>query len=184
MDDFALVTNRPRIAVFIDGANLNATTKILEFSLDFKKLRTFFEGKGDLLRIYFYTALLEEEDGNIKLQRLVDFLAYNGVSTITKIAKEYISGDKRRIKGNMDVEFTLDVYKLARTGRVDHVYLFTGDGDFRRLVQEVQEIGIKVTIVSSMETRPVPMVADILRKQADAFLELNTLRDILSDTGK
>jgi uncharacterized LabA/DUF88 family protein len=155
---------RPKIAVFIDGANLNATTRELNFRLNYVSLKELFERKGELLRIYFYTALLEEVDGNIKLQTLVDFLSYNGFTVVTKVAKEYQNGENTRIKGNMDVEFTLDIYKLALTGKVDHIYLVTGDGDFRRLVQEVQDCGVKVTIVSSLETRP-PMVRDSLTLQ-------------------
>jgi uncharacterized LabA/DUF88 family protein len=171
--------SRPRIAVFIDGANLSATTRTLGFRIDFNNLRDFFNKKGNLLRVYFYTALLEEADGNIQLQTLVDWLAYNGFTVVTKVAKEYTNGDKKKVKGNMDVEFTIDVLKLALTGRVDQIYLFTGDGDFRRLVQEVQDQGVQVTIVSSMQTTP-PMVADILRKQADVFMEIGEMKNILS----
>jgi uncharacterized LabA/DUF88 family protein len=58
--------------------------------------------------------------------------------------------------------------------RIDHVVLFSGDGDFRRLVEAVQRKGVRVTIVSTIRTQP-PMVADELRRQADTFLELQEL---------
>jgi uncharacterized LabA/DUF88 family protein len=52
--------------------------------------------------------------------------------------------------------------------------LFSGDGDFRRLVEAVQRKGVRVTVVSTVRSQP-PMVADELRRQADHFLELQDL---------
>jgi uncharacterized LabA/DUF88 family protein len=55
--------------------------------------------------------------------------------------------------------------------RADHLVLFSGDGDFRRLVEAIQRKGVRVTVVSTIRSSP-PMVADELRRQADEFLEL------------
>jgi uncharacterized LabA/DUF88 family protein len=53
--------------------------------------------------------------------------------------------------------------------------LFSGDGDFRRLVEAIQRRGVRVTIVSTIRSKP-PMVADELRRQADNFVELLDLQ--------
>jgi uncharacterized LabA/DUF88 family protein len=79
---------------------------------------------------------------------------------------------RRKVKGNMDVELTVDVMEMGE--RVDHIVLFSGDGDFRRLVEAVQKKGVRVTVVSSIKTQP-PMVADELRRQADIFVDLGDL---------
>jgi len=76
---------------------------------------------------------------------------------------------RRRIKGSMDIEVAVDMLELAP--RLDHAILFSGDSDFRRLVEAVQRKGVRVSVVSSIRTSP-PMVADELRRQADQFLEL------------
>jgi uncharacterized LabA/DUF88 family protein len=72
----------------------------------------------------------------------------------------------------MDVELAVDVMEMG--GHVDHIVLFSGDGDFRRLVEAVQKKGVRVTVVSSIKTQP-PMVADELRRQADIFVDLGDL---------
>src|SRR3546814_13906936 len=79
---------------------------------------------------------------------------------------------RRKVKGNMDIELAIDVMEMAP--HIDHVVLFSGDGDFRRLVEAVQRKGVRVSVVSSTKTQP-PMVADELRRQADTFVELQDL---------
>ena len=76
---------------------------------------------------------------------------------------------RRRVKGNMDIELAIDVMEMA--DRIDHIVIFSGDGDFRRLVEAVQRRGRRVSVVSTIRTQP-PMVADELRRQADNFIEL------------
>jgi uncharacterized LabA/DUF88 family protein len=69
----------------------------------------------------------------------------------------------------MDIELAIDMLELA--DKMDHAVLFSGDSDFRRLIEAVQRRGVRVSVVSSIRTTP-PMVADELRRQADQFLEL------------
>jgi len=166
-----------RIALFVDGSNLFASARALGFDIDYKALLDEFGGKGILVRALYYTALIEEQDFS-PLRPLVDWLDYNGFTVITKPAKEFVdSTGRRKIKGNMDIEIAVDVMSLA--DHVDHIVLFSGDGDFRRLVEAVQRRGRRVTVVSTTKTQP-SMVADELRRQADSFIELSNLERIIA----
>ena len=161
-----------RVAIFIDGANLHATTRALHAELDFAKLLTLFAAKGRLLRALYYTAVVEGEEFS-PVKPLIDWLDYNGFSVVTKPVKRFTDSDGRsRIKGNMDMEMAVDLMELAP--RLDHAVLFTGDGDFRRVVEAVQTKGVRVTVVSTLKTQP-PQMADELRRQADVFLDLADL---------
>ncbi|MDH3241059.1 MAG: NYN domain-containing protein [Alphaproteobacteria bacterium] len=166
-----------RIALFIDGSNLYSSARNLGFDIDYKKLRELFGSKGQLVRAFYYTALIDDQDYS-PLRPLVDWLDYNGYTLVTKSAKEFTDAEgRRRIKGNMDIELAIDVLEMAE--RLDHVVLFSGDGDFRRLVEAVQRRGVRVTVVSSTRTSP-PMVADELRRQCDHFIELRDLESEIS----
>jgi uncharacterized LabA/DUF88 family protein len=108
---------------------------------------------------------------------LLDWLSYNGFELVTKPAKEYTDSEgRRKIKGDMDINLCVDALELAP--RVDHIVLFSGDGDFRPLVERLQRQGVRVTVVSSLRSHP-PMIADELRRQTDNFIELDDLRDIV-----
>ncbi|OYV33231.1 MAG: NYN domain-containing protein [Acidocella sp. 20-61-6] len=158
-----------RTALFIDGANLYAATRSLGFDIDYRRLLDFFSSKTTLVRAYYYSALLETEEYS-PLKPLTDWLAYNGFTLVTKPAKEFTDAQgRRRIKGNMDIELAIDMLELAP--RLDHAVLFSGDSDFRRLVEAVQRRGVRVSVISSIKTNP-PMIADELRRQADQYIEL------------
>ncbi len=162
------------LAIFIDGSNLFATAKTLNFDIDYSNLRNFFAKRSRLLRANYYTALIEDAEYS-PLRPLVDWLDYNGYTMITKPTKEFTdSKGERKIKGNMDMELAIDMMGMAE--HVDHMVLFSGDGDFRRLVEAVQRKGVRVSVVSSTKTNP-PMVADELRRQADSFIELSQMHD-------
>jgi uncharacterized LabA/DUF88 family protein len=162
-----------RIALFIDGANLYATAKSLGFDIDYKRLLREFQAKGRLIRAFYYTALIEDQEYS-PIRPLIDWLDYNGYTMVTKPTKEFTDAfGQRKIKGNMDIELAIDVMEMAE--HLDHVVLFSGDGDFRRLVEAIQRRGVRVTIVSTIRSKP-PMVADELRRQADNFIELLDLQ--------
>ncbi|RCL03379.1 MAG: hypothetical protein JSC161_000126 [Candidatus Tokpelaia sp. JSC161] len=164
---------REKLALFIDGANLYAASKTLGFDIDYNKLLDVFKKNGYLLRAYYYTALVEEQEYS-SIRPLIDWLHYNGYQVITKIAKEFIDASgRRKIKGNMDIELTIDAMELSNT--VDHFVLFSGDGDFRSLVEALQRKGRKVSVVSTLETQPA-MISDDLRRQADNFIDLLQLK--------
>jgi uncharacterized LabA/DUF88 family protein len=162
-----------RIGLFIDGSNLYAAARSLNFDIDYKRLLEVFAEKGHLIRAFYYTALIEDQEYS-PIRPLIDWLDYNGYTMVTKPTKEFTdAAGRRKIKGNMDIELAIDVMEMAE--HLDHVVLFSGDGDFRRLVEAVQRRGVRVTVVSTIRSQP-PMVADELRRQADNFVELQDLQ--------
>lgn len=164
---------REKIALFIDGANLYATSRSLGFDIDYRKLLSTFQSRGYILRAYYYTALVEDQEYS-SIRPLIDWLDYNGFRVVTKPAKEFTdSTGRRKIKGNMDIELAVDALEL--TEFVDHYVIFSGDGDFRTLVEALQRRGRKVSVVSTIVSQP-PMISDELRRQADHFIDLVSLR--------
>ena len=165
-----------RLALFIDGANLYAAAKSLGFEIDYKLLRKEFMSRGKMLRAFYYTALLENDEFS-PIRPLVDWLNYNGFTMVTKTAKEFTdSQGRRKIKGNMDIELAVNAMELAP--HVDHIVLFSGDGDFCPMIEAIQRQGVRVSVVSTIRSQP-PMIADELRRQCDNFIELDALRDAI-----
>jgi uncharacterized LabA/DUF88 family protein len=164
---------REKIALFIDGANLYATSRALGFDIDYRKLLASFGKRGYLLRAYYYTALIEDQEYS-SIRPLIDWLDYNGYKVVTKPAKEFTDASgRRKIKGNMDIELTIDALELAE--HVDHCVIFSGDGDFRTLVEALQRRGRKVSVVSTIQAQS-SMISDDLRRQADNFIDLASLK--------
>jgi len=165
-----------KIVLFIDGSNLYAAARGLNFDVDFRKLLDEFKKRGVMVRANYYTAIAEEEDYS-PIRPLVDWLDYNGFSLVTKPARPYTDAQgRRRFKGNMDIEIAVDMMDAATFA--DHMVLFSGDGDFKAVVQAVQRRGARVTVVSTLKTQP-PMASDDLRRQADAFVELGDLAPVI-----
>lgn len=165
-----------KVAIFIDGSNLYSAARALNFDIDYKSLLKCFAERSQLVRAFYYTALMEDQEYS-PLRPLVDWLDYNGFTMITKPAKEFTDAQgRKKIKGNMDIELAIDMMELAE--KIDHIILFSGDGDFRRLLEAVQRKGVRVTIVSTIKSNP-PMVSDELRRQADHFLDLKDLTSFI-----
>ena len=166
-----------RLALFIDGANLYSAARAHGLEIDFRKLLKEFQGRGRLLRASYYTALVESDEYS-PIRPLVDWLAYNGFNVVKKAAREYTDREgRKRHRGNMDVELAVDMLETA--AHVDHIVLFSGNGDFRRLVEMVKSRGVRVSVVSTNTSSP-PMVADDLRREADAFIELEDIADLIA----
>jgi uncharacterized LabA/DUF88 family protein len=161
------------IALFVDGANLHATAKTLGLDIDYRRLLQEFQSRGTLVRAFYYTAVFEDSDFS-SIRPLIDWLDYNGYTVVTKPTKEFIDATgRRKVKGNMDIELAVDALELAP--HLDKMVLFSGDGDFRSLVEAVQRRGVHVTVVSTISSHP-PMIADELRRQADVFTDLMELK--------
>jgi uncharacterized LabA/DUF88 family protein len=168
-----MTASSDKIALFIDGANLHATAKTLGFDIDYKRLLKEFESRGTLLRAFYYTAVIEDQEFS-SIRPLIDWLDYNGYTVVTKATKEFVDASgRRKVKGNMDIELAVDAMEIAE--HVDQIVLFSGDGDFRSLVEAVQRRGVRVTVVSTISSQP-PMLADELRREADVFIDLLELR--------
>jgi uncharacterized LabA/DUF88 family protein len=162
-----------RIALFIDGANLYATAKALGFDIDYRRLLRDFQNQGTLVRAFYYTAIIEDQEYS-SVRPLIDWLNYNGYTVVTKATKEFIDASgRRKMKGSMDIKLAVNAMEL--TEHIDEMVLFSGDGNFRSLVAAVQRRGVRVTVVSTIASQP-PMIADDLRRQADAFIELRELQ--------
>ena len=161
-----------RSALFIDGANLYATTKALGFDIDYKRLLKEFQSRDNMIRAFYYTAMIEDQEYS-SIRPLIDWLDYNGYRVVTKPVKEFTdSMGRRKYKGNMDIELAIDALELS--AHIDHMILFSGDGDFRSLVEAMQRRGVKVTVISTIQTQP-SMISDELRRQADEFVDLASL---------
>jgi uncharacterized LabA/DUF88 family protein len=166
--------NANKVALFIDGANLHATARTLGFDIDYKRLLKEFQSRGTLLRAFYYTTIIENQEYS-SIIPLIDWLDYNGYTVVTKATKEFIDASgRRKIKGNMDIELAVSAMELA--AHIDQMVLFSGDGDFRSLVEAVQRRGVRVTVISTIASQP-PMIADELRRQADVFIDLVELQE-------
>src|SRR5512141_3256162 len=139
-----------KIALFIDGANLYATAKTLGFDIDYKRLLKEFQSLGTLLRAFYYTAIIEDQEYS-SIRPLIDWLDYNGYTVVTKATKEFIDASGRRtVKGNMDIELAHDALQLGQ--RVALLLLFCCGGEFRAVVQAVHRRGVRVTVVSTISS--------------------------------
>jgi uncharacterized LabA/DUF88 family protein len=164
-----MAPNKEKFALFIDGANLYATAKSLGFDIDYKRLLREFQSRGDLLRAFYYTAVIEDQEFS-SIRPLIDWLDYNGYTVVTKPTKEFVDQTgRRKVKANIDIELAVDAMEIA--GSIDHMVLFSGDGDFRSLVEAVQRRGVRVTVVST-----ISMIANELRRQADVFVDIVELQ--------
>ncbi len=165
-----------KIALFIDGANLYSTARVLNTDIDYRKLLDEFKKRGVLIRAYYYTAIAEDEDYS-PIRPLVDWLDYNGFTMVTKPARSYTDAQgRKRWRGDMKIEMAVDMMEMA--AHADHIVLFSGDGDFCRLVEAVQARGVRVTVVSTVKSQPA-QASDDLRRQCDDFVDLNDLASII-----
>ncbi len=165
---------RSKVGIFIDGANLYAASRGLGKEIDYRLLGDFFASKlgMDVRRSYYYSALLDTEEYS-PLKPLTDWLSYNGYYLVTKQAREFTDNSgRRRVKGNMDIELAVNMMEMAP--HLDHIILFSGDSDFRSLLEAVQRQGVFVTVVSTIKVSP-PMIADELRRQCDQFIDLDNI---------
>lgn len=173
-----------RLALFIDGANLYSAARAVGLEIDFRKLLKEFQQRGRLIRANYYTAIVESDEYS-PIRPLVDWLAYNGFNVVKKPAREFTDREgRKRFRGSMDIELATDM--LEATSWADHIVLFSGNGDFRRLVEAVKAKGVRVSVVSTMNASP-PMISDELRREADTFIELVDLGELIArprrDTG-
>jgi uncharacterized LabA/DUF88 family protein len=172
-DEPIVVRSDERVAVFIDGVNIYSTAKAIGFELDYKKMIEYFEDECIFTRANYYTAMSDDPEEFSPVRPLTDWMVYNGYVVNTKPIKEYTDDQgRKRMKGSMEVEIAIDMLTMASNANpVDHMVLFSGSGNFRALVEAVQRLGVRVTVISSVEG-----AADDLRRQADKFIDLKHLK--------
>lgn len=166
--------NVKRTAILVDGANNYAACKQLKFSMDYDKLLGL-DRWGEVVRPCYFTALPPKTEYS-DLRKMVDHLEFHGWTVIQKPTKEWTNEEGgRKIKGNMDIELALAAIDIH--SYVTDIALFTGDGDFRSLVEWLQRKAIRVTAYSTLgDTGQSPMIADELRRQVDCFVDLKDLK--------
>jgi uncharacterized LabA/DUF88 family protein len=180
-EEFFGVREDERVGVFIDGPNFFSAAKAIGLRVDYAKLIEYLDEMSNFVRANYYTALSTDQETHDPIRPMIDFLEYNGYNLVTKPVKTFEDSEgRRRFKGNMDIEIAIDVLEAAE--HLNHVIMFTGDGDFRALVDRVQRKGVRVTVVSTMNKDGTggPMIADELRRKADSFVELATLKPLLT----
>ena len=182
MNKFLGLREQEKTAFFIDGANLYKAARNLGIDIDYKNLLAKAQDGCQLIRASYYTAMQEDRDQDYSpLRPLVDWLDYNGYTMVTKITREFTDAQgRKRFKGSTDVELVVDMMLLA--DRLDHLILFSGNGDFRRVVEALQAKGVRVSIVSTVKSSP-PMASDELRRQADSFIDLADLEKVIGRSG-
>jgi uncharacterized LabA/DUF88 family protein len=182
MTSFLGMRENEKTALFIDGANLYKAARALGFDMDYKSLLAKARASSKLLRAYYYTAIQEDKDQDYSpLRPLVDWLDYNGYTMVTKTAREFTDATgKKRFKGSTDIELVVDMLTLAP--KLDHIVIFTGNGDFKRAIEALQAQGVRVTVVSTIKSQP-PLASDELRRQADRFVDLAEIEKDIGRTG-
>ncbi len=182
MTTFLGLREQEKTAFFIDGANLYKAARNLGFDIDYKNLLAKAQGACHLVRASYYTAIQEDRDQDYSpLRPLVDWLDYNGYTMVTKITREFTDPQgRKRYKGSTDIELVVDMMQLA--DRLDHIVIFSGNGDFRRAIEAIQARAVRVTAVSTVKSAP-PMASDELRRQADNFIDLADLEKIIGRSG-
>lgn len=155
----------------IDGSNLYESARSLRMEIDYKKLMDVLQEDNDLLRAYYFTALRSKEIES-QIRKTVDWVSHHGYIPVLKETKEWKDDTGRlKIKGNVDVDIA--TYAFIHATLVQHIYLFSGDGDFTIMVKELQaRYALKVHVVST-----IGLVSTELRKQADSFIDLSSLRN-------
>jgi uncharacterized LabA/DUF88 family protein len=160
-----------RLAVFIDGASLSMAVTALDFDVDFRRFSRLFQENSNLIRIYFYAMVPNE---NASIRTLIDWLDYNDYTVAAKTGRTLLDdAGKRRNTGDFAVDLAVDALRLART--IDHVTIVSGNSRYRPLVAGLQQMGCRVSVVSTL--RPQPLIDEDLRRQADQFIDLADLRE-------
>jgi len=182
MNNFLGLREQEKTAFFIDGANLYKAARNLGFDIDYKSLLAKAQEGCQLIRASYYTAIQEDRDQDYSpLRPLVDWLDYNGYTMITKTTREFTDQQgRKRYKGSTDIELAVDMLLLV--DRLDHMIIFSGNGDFRRAIEAIQAKGVRVSVVSTVKSSP-PMASDELRRQADCFIDLASLEKVIGRTG-
>ena len=163
-----------KVAIFIDAANLSYVCKAVQSNIDFNKFLPFLrsEYQWDIVNAFFYTALVKDEkSGFINRHNQMDWLRYHGFTVKVKQAKQYVRPDGSvRVKGNMDIEIAVGMMRAADTRNINRLVLLSGDGDFRELVEYLQETkGIPVTVMSTK-----PLVSNDLRAVCNQYVDIRS----------
>lgn len=165
-----------KIAIFIDGWNLAKTSKeYLNKEIDFKKLLDYFSREAYVLRAFYYIGEVQDPEERKRQQSFLTWLKRNGYKVITRPIKTFVDQNgERKEKADLDVDIAIDMFDLA--DKVDKVVLFSGDGDFTRLIERIGMKGVKTMVVSHWGRGKGPIDPKLM-EAADEFLDLEEIID-------
>jgi uncharacterized LabA/DUF88 family protein len=149
-----------RVAMFIDGANMDLACRLAGYFVDYRKARHLFLAHGLFYAAYYYIADYTASDP--LQQRYLDFLAHSDYIVRKKAVKAIRDQEtgERVLKANVDTELVLDLINTAEN--YDLAFLFSGDSDFERAVDLLRSRGKRVYIVTARQvlSRELAYVAD------------------------
>lgn len=169
-----------RIALFVDGSNFSVSLKAAGFRVDYQKIREYFAEMGDLVGSFYFTALPPRDEPS-SIRNLTDSLQHKGWNLVTKEIKVFRDQPIAKTKGNMDIEMVVKAWTLSNV--ITDLILFSGDGDFRAMVEKLQDVGVRVTVISYHSTDTRNMTSNDLRKAVHEFINLPLLRSEFEMTG-
>jgi uncharacterized LabA/DUF88 family protein len=175
-----------RFVILIDGNNFYHTLRDLNLHIDYRKFLAHWQTGGTLVRAHYFTALLAAPLTPVWLVRLLDWLSYNGFMVHTKPAKVFNriihneQGERsylQEVKSGVEMEIVVEAMSASRY--CDTIVICSGSGELISMVKAVQQAGCRVVIVSSDRMRESTVATDLVR-QADEFVELDTLRSLVA----
>jgi uncharacterized LabA/DUF88 family protein len=128
------------VAVFVDVANIFYAAKAAGTDIDYVTLLKAATAGRDFVRAYAYTGL---DPDNENQRNFHAFLARNHYKVVSKDIRKYGDG---KVKANLDIELVVDMMKTARN--LDIAIVVSGDGDFAPAIRAVQEMGVRVEVIS------------------------------------
>lgn len=163
-----MIFETERAAVFIDGYGTHYTCKSLGIEIDYRKLSELIRRQTTVIRNYYFTPLVEGQDF-IAVKPLLDFLQYNGWTTVTRPYKEHY----------VSTNTALAVTAMEIAPAIEQAIIFSGNGDFTPLIEALKRRGIHTTVASTVRSEQ-SYCSDDLRRAADAFIDLDDIRSAIS----
>jgi uncharacterized LabA/DUF88 family protein len=159
------------VAVFVDVANIFYAAKAAGADIDYVTLLKAAVAGRDFVRAYAYTGLDPENENQRNFHA---FLARHGYKVVSKDIRKYGDG---KVKANLDIELVVDMMKTARN--LDVAIVVSGDGDFAPAIRAVQEMGVRVEVISFRGNTSSDLI-DV----ADAFYDITQLAKVDRDSSR
>ncbi len=150
------------VAVFVDVANIFYAAKAAGVDIDYVTLLKASTAGRDFVRAYAYTGLDPENENQ---RQFHSFLTRSGYKVVSKDIRKYGDG---RIKANLDIELVVDMMRMAQ--HIDIAVVVSGDGDFAPAIRAVQQMGVRVEVVSFRGNTSSDLI-----EVADVFTDISQL---------
>lgn len=150
-----------RIAVLVDVQNMYYSAKNLyQARINFKNLLKLLTFDRQLVRAIAYVIKAEPDDGE---SSFFDAINSAGFEVKEKDLQVFYGGDK---KGDWDLGIAMDAIRLGT--KVDSLILVTGDGDFKPVVNYLQQAqGCLVEVAAFRRTANHELI-----EMADDFIDI------------